>query len=225
MIILMNTYVVLFSLLSVFALNTTSVLAYNPQINNTVIPYEIFPLDNNIETQTEYLGELTGDPQMYEFTISATTTLKLRLSQLETETPIPFSLITVRKNDKNDGVSEVGRLLAKDNIQEVVADNVLGLTFLTSQIYEAEIGTGIYRVEVSTPDNFGSYILTVGDVPEEVGYFKTVSDVWTIQSFFKKPIFSLLKSSYVHYPFGIIILLGLLFITWRKRNFIKNKHA
>ena len=220
MIISMNTYVVLFSLLAVFALNTTSVLAYNPQINNTVIPYEIYPLDNNIETKTEYLGELIGDPQMYEFIISATTTLKLRLSQLETETPIPFSLITVRKNDKNDGVSEVGRLLAKDIIQESILDKVLGLTILNSQVYEAEIGSGIYRVEVSTPDNFGSYMLTVGDVPVEVDYFETLSDVRSIQKFFQKSIFTLLKSSYVHYPLGIIVLLGLLFITWSKRKYI-----
>lgn len=221
----MNIRVQLFFLLVIFSFITTDVLAYNSHINDTAIPYEIYLIDSDIEKQSEYLGELVGDPQMYEFTITATTTLKLRLAQLETEPPIPFSLITVRKNDKNDGVSEVGRLLAKDIVQELVVDRVLGLTLLTSQAYEAKIGPGIYRVEVSTPENFGRYMLMVGDVPEEVGYFKTVSDVRTIQSFFGKPIFALFKSSYVHYPLGIIVLLGLFFVTWKKRNFIKNKDA
>ncbi len=221
----MNIRIHLFFLLLIFLFSTTNALAYNPHINDTAIPYEIYLLDSDIETQSEYLGELIGDPQMYEFTITATTTLKLRLAQLETDTPIPFSLITVRKDDKNDGVSEVGRLLAKDIVQDLVTDKVLGLTLLTSQIYEEKIGPGIYRVEVSTPENFGRYMLTVGDVPKEVGYFKTISDVHIIQSFFEKSIFTLLKSSYIHYPLGIIILLGLFFVTWKKRNFIENKYA
>lgn len=221
----MNIRIHLFFLLLISLFSTTNASAYNPHINNTVIPYGIYLLDSDIETRSEYLGALIGDPQMYEFTITATATLKLRLAQLETETPIPFSLITVRKDDKNDGVSEVGRLLAKDIVEDLVTDKVLGLTLLTSQIYEAKIGPGIYRVEVSTPENFGRYMLMVGDNPKEVGYFKTVSDVRTIQSFFEKPIFTLLKSSSVYYPLGIISLLGLFFVTWKKRNFIKNKDA
>ena len=44
-------------------------------------------------------------------------------------------------------------------------DRVLGMRLLKSQIFSAELTAGVYRVEVSTPDNFGSYLLTVGDKP------------------------------------------------------------
>jgi hypothetical protein len=194
--------------------------AYNPTVNTTTIPYEVVTIDNQIESMAEYLGELKGDPQMYEFTIGAEANLKLRVIQLETNTPIPFSLIAVRQNNQNAGVVEVGRLRAKDTTWEKVKDNVLGLTFLKSGIFETKIGPGVYRVEVSTPDNFGSYMLTIGDGPISPGYFNTLGDIRTIQKFFGKSIFAMLRSSYVYYPIGILILCGLIYMTWRKRNLI-----
>lgn len=208
-----------------FALGGQIALAYNSTLNNTKIPYEVQTVDSNIEQEAEYLGELIGDPHMYEFSIGAKTKLVLRVSQLNTDTPIQLGLIAIKENNNNAGVTEVGRLKAKDMVWDKKRDSTLGLSLLNSQILEAEIGPGIYRVEVSTPDNFGRYMLIIGNEEVTPGYFNTLSDIRLIQKAFGKSLFSMLVSSYIYYPVGIMVLGYFLYITWRKRDLISKKHA
>lgn len=203
-------------LLAAFVMPTFS-LAYEPILNSTTIPYEPQVIDSAISNQTQYLGLLAGDPHMYEFTIGVDTTLTLQVTQRAGDTPIPFSLIAVRENTQNAGVVEVGRLRAKDITWEEKRDSALGLTLAHSPTFEAEIGPGVYRVEVSTPENLGAYMLTVGSIEAPAGYFETLADVRTIQKFFGVSIFGMLLSSYVLYPLGIVVLLALFYYTWRNR--------
>lgn len=219
----MKVCIYLFLILYSFSAITAS--AYNPSVNTSTIPYEVVGLNTPITLQSEYLGELVGDPHMYEFTTGEDTTLTLTISQLETETPLLLSLIAVKENNHNAGVAEVGRLSAKDITWEVVDDAVLGLSFLRSQQFKAQIGMGVYRVEVSTPDNFGPYMLTVGEEVVSPGYFSTLADIRIIQRFFGKSPLALLQSSYVYYPLGSLILIGLFYYTWRNRHRIKRRHA
>jgi len=200
-------------------------LAYNPTINTTVLPFEVVTIDNNIEAEAEYLNELIGYPQMYEFVLTKEATLTLELAQLSKDTPVPFSLITVKENTNNGGVTEIGRLQAKDISWTLVNDRILGMQLLKSQVFSADLTAGVYRVEVSTPDNFGAYFLTVGDVPFNPGYFSTLSDIRTIQHFFDLSLISLFRSSYVSYPLGIIILLILFFFTWRNREKLQGRFS
>ncbi len=210
---------------TVFCALVESGLAYNPSINETVIPYQIYVIDNDIKTRSEYLGTLKGDPHMYEFTLGAPSTLMLTLTQLKADTPIPFSLITVKQNNHNAGVVEVGRLRAKDAVWEATFDRGLGLRFLAGQAFEAELTPGVYRVEVSTPDNFGSYMLTVGNNPKSPGYFATLGDVRTIQRFFGKSFFAVFKSSYVYFPLGILLIVGFIIITRKRKGLFSRNHA
>lgn len=200
-------------------------MAYNPTINLTTVPFDVVTIDSDIETKSEYLGRLTGYPQMYEFILASDATLTLELTQLPSEDPIPFSLIAVKENTNNGGVTEVGRLQAKDISWILVKDKVLGMQLLRSQVFSVDITSGIYRVEVSTPDNFGPYLLTVGEKPFNPGYFKTLADVRTIQGFFELSSLSLFKSSYVSYPLGIIIMLVLFFVTWKRRKYLQDRFS
>ncbi len=74
-----------------------SVSAYNPSVNTSTVPYEVVGIDNAITLQAEYLGELVGDPHMYEFTIGEEENLILTISQLKNESPLALSLIAVKK--------------------------------------------------------------------------------------------------------------------------------
>jgi len=219
----MNTQLFTVSLLAVFLLPLSS-SAFAPSLNSTTIPYEPQIIDSNINRQAEYLGLLAGDPHMYEFTIGETATLLLQVVQLSAGTPIPFSLIAVRENTQNAGVVEVGRLRANDISWENSRDSKLGLTFAYSPTFEAEIGPGVYRVEVSTPENAGAYMLVIGSEEVSVGYFQTLADVRMIQKFFGASIFRMLLSSYILYPLGIVVLSLLFYFTWRNRLRIQ-KHA
>lgn len=200
---------------------STITFAYNPTINEIQLPFEVKTMDSDIETKAEYLGELTGYPQMYEFVVGEEVNLDLVLNQLPKEDLTKFSLIVVRENLNNGGVSEIGRLQSKDITWTRTKDRVLGMTLEKSQTFSAELTPGIYRVEVSTPDNYGSYLLEVGTKPYNPGYFATLADVRTIQNFFGLSLFSMLRSSYVIYPLGIIILLSLFFVTRRYQTELK----
>ncbi len=202
----------------------TPALAFSPTINSVSIPYEVSVIEN-INLQSEYLGDLVGDPQMYEFVVASSTQLSLTLAQLETSAPIPFSLIVIKQNENRGGVTEVGRLKSSDISWQSSPDKALGLTLIKSQAFTAELSPGTYRVEVSTPENFGKYDLLVGEKENPVGYFKNLAGIYTTQNFFGKSIFSMFKSSYVYYPLGIILMLALIYAIWRQRNLITHKHA
>jgi hypothetical protein len=76
---------------------------------------------------------------------------------------------------------------------------------------------------VSTPENYGKYALVVGDTVSEKGFFSKIADIYTFQTFFGGSVFSMFKSSYIYHPLGIIIILVLFYITWRKKEFITRK--
>lgn len=213
----------IFAALIFSALITTNVHAYNPSINVPALPYAVYMADSDITTQAEYLGELVGDPHMYEFTVGAETKLTLTLLQREEEALIPLSLIAVRQNNQNAGVVEVGRLTSKDITWSEVVDSGLGISLVASQPFEATLTPGIYRVEVSTAENYGKYMLKIGEAKANPGYFSTLADVWMIQNFFGVSVFSLLLSSYVYYPLGIVVLLWLFYVTWRRREQLSKK--
>ena len=199
-------------------------MAYNPQLNEAIVPYEAKYIDE-VNVQTEYLGELKGDPHIYEFSVREATNIKMALMQLESESIIPLSLIIVKENEDQSGVSEIGRLSGGETNWQIVKDSVLGLTFNKSKTFEAELKPGIYRVEVSAADNYGKYVLVIGDQFTKEGYFTTLSDIQVFQTFFGGSRFSVLKSSYVAYPLGLAIIVPIFYLTWRQRDRIQRaKH-
>lgn len=207
---------------AVMLLVPQSIFAYNPILTTTTVPYEPMVIDGRVEEKAEYLGHLVGDPQMYEFTVGAETTLSLKVLQKAVDSPLLLSLITVKENTHNAGVSEVGRLTAKSAVLSLREDDVLNMSFLETQFFTATLTAGTYRVEVSTPDNYGKYMLEIGTEPTDAGYFTTLSNIRMVQKFFDESLFAMFGSSYVTYPLGILILLGLLYFTWSKRAAIQS---
>lgn len=219
--VLIMRYLLLLTLLCIPAF----ALAYNPSLNTTTIPYEVLTIDGQISNRAEYLGELTGYPQMYEFTIGKEEELNLAIIQKNTEAPLKLSLIVVKENTHNAGVTEVGRLGYNEVTWNERKDSTLALTLLEADEFIKPLTAGTYRVEVSTPDNYGKYMLVVGKEAVDSGYFKLLRDVRTIQSFFGLPFVAIVLSSAFYYPLGIIILIGLFFYTWRNRNRLVNNYA
>ncbi len=216
----MKLYLTLLFLMPLVLANVA--LAYNTSLNQPSEPYEVFFVETNIQEESEYLGELDGSPHMYEFRIEDGAKLTLTLFQSLGNESTPFSLIIVRENDNKKGVKEVGRLKGKDTNWSMYKDKVLGVKLSQSESFVTDIGAGVYRVEVSTPDNFGKYMLVVGEEPYSDGYFATLGDVRMIQKFFGHSIFSMLRSSYIYYPLGIILLIILISQTRRYYSKLKS---
>jgi hypothetical protein len=181
-------------------------------------------MNSDIATEQIYLGELKGDPHMYEFTLGKETDLVVTLVQ-SPEDSLPLSLIVVRSNDNNRGVAEIGRLKGKETAWQIYRDSVLGLSLSRSETFNKTLGSGVYRLEVSTSENNGKYMLVVGSKAQDLGYFKTVSNIRLTQSFFDKSMLSMFFSSYVYYPIGILVLLYLIFLTWRKKDYLQQRFS
>jgi hypothetical protein len=58
-------------------------------------------------------------------------------------------------------------------------------------------------------------MFTVGTKQAEVGYFEQLGYIRQTQVYFGYGFFSMLKSAFVYYPLGIILLLLGIFQTWR----------
>jgi hypothetical protein len=203
-----------FLILALFIL-PTSVLAFIASETDISQPYEIVPIEVTMPEQIAFLGTLNDFPVMYEIRSDEPFTFTAALAQPLKQESQPFSLLLVRRNDRGGGVTEVARQPFVSQDWSTVRDSLLGISFLQSPTLTEEVGPGTYRLEVSTPDNQGQYMFTVGTKQAEVGYFEQLGYIRQTQVYFGYGFFSMLKSAFVYYPLGIILLLLGIFQTWR----------
>lgn len=214
-----------FVLAAIFLLSVSVVSAYDLTVTELEKPYDLVPLNDNLLDKQVFLGELDDFPIMYGFTIGdETTNFKTVIRQrYEGDTkPIDFSLILIRQNDNNRGVTEIARLRLRTEDWTIVKDKTIGMTFWESPLLDNELQSGSYRLEISTPDNIGRFMLTFGESDNDGGYFKELGNVYTTQKFFGHSFLKLLSSTLVYYLLGIIFLLFVIQKTWKYRNSIKH---
>lgn len=189
------------------AIMPVSVLAYNPLPVEPTEPYAVIPIEGDPYIEHHYLGSLEEYPEMYELTTDVAMTLKFSIWQKSSRKAVPFGLILVRQNDDDGGVTELARLSQPIAEWQKSHSAILGMTFLKSKTIEQEIKPGTYRIEVSTPDNTGDYLLLIGEEPESG---TSLGDVRTIQKQFGYTVVHLLFSSFVYIPLGILgVLYGI----------------
>lgn len=198
-------------------------LAYNPVTARPTVQYEPIPIEGDTYLEHDFLGTLKDYPHMYEFKTDVAMTFTASVLQSTLGTAVPFGLIFVRQNDTDGGVTEVVRDIVPVSDLKRVRETGLGITLLRGSTIRKDIGPGIYRLEVSTPDNRGDYMLVVGEEPMPRSYFRTLIDIVKIQHHFGYTPFHLPLSSYIYYPTAILGLLLLLGLRYRKRYLQKNK--
>lgn len=215
-------------LLSVFLflLTASSVAAFDPIISQTAQPYEVITVEAAIYQQQDYLGELAGSPIMYEITSDQPFTLQAQVRQRDYPdgTPVDFSLIAVRQNQRGGGVTEVARLQPEPEQWLSQSAATLGISLLQSPPLTAAVEPGTYRIEISTPENYGQYLLSLGVGESNDGYFSSLAGVQRTQKFFGYSILRLFWSSYVYYPLLILLALFVAQRVWRNRR-LTARHA
>jgi hypothetical protein len=188
-------------------------------------PYEIVPIESTPLIQNSYLGTLEDYPIMYEVTSEESFIFEAQVAQRAGVDMQPLSLLLIRKNDRGGGVSEVVRMTADPAEWTRATDSKLGMTLATSPLVSESVEPGTYRIEVSSPDNEGMFLLTVGQEATEPGYFAELGAIRQTQAYFGLGFFSMLKSSYVYYPIGILLLLFAIYKTWSYRHLIRRDAA
>ena len=205
----------------VLVLLPVSIQAYTVFEPDVSQPYEIIPFQAAPPIEHSYLGTLDDYPIMYEISSEDPFTFSAQVSQLSNAEVEPLSLLLIRSNDRGGGVKEIARMNVDPAEWVRTTDSKLGITLVTSPVLSEMLEPGTYRVEVSSPDNIGRYLITVGQEPTEPGYFAELGAIRQTQAYFGLGIFSMLKSSYVYYPIGILLLLLALYKTWTYRHLIR----
>lgn len=210
-------------ILTILCVTAFSASAYNPIIAEPEEVYSPIVIEGDPYVQREYLGSLNTFPDMYELTTAVNMTLKLQLRQRDTKQAVPFGLIMVRQNEADGGVAEVVRVNEDLSKWQSYRSSVLGVALLQGAVIETELEPGTYRIEVSTPDNQGNYMLVVGEEVESIGFFRALGHIYVTQQHFGYTPFRMLFSSYVFYPLGIVLVLFGMYRTWVYRE--KIRHA
>jgi len=177
--------------------------------------YEPYAVQSDFYTSTTYLGSLTGEPQLYEFTIDVSDTLPLMLLQRASGSIEPLGLLVVEVLGDGKGVREVARQNIPPEQWQLYADPVLSIALRQTPAFEVALMPGTYQVEVSAPDNQGNYALMMGVDGTSVGYFDTLGAVRAVHSHFGYSFLRMLGSSYIYWPLGIMLLLLVVYKLFR----------
>lgn len=173
-------------------------------------PFAITQWTNITKTET-YYSTLGGFPHTYEFIVTASTTFNATLSYKRSDDPV--SLILVREQAR--GVAEVTRI--DGQTAEGDRDRVLGVRLRTLPPVATELTPGIYRLEVSNPDNNGRYQLQVGTTEVSRSYWQTIKDTFAVHGFYGWSITALFTWR-ILLPIGVVIVLYCLYQEWRKQS-------
>jgi hypothetical protein len=169
-----------------FFLGTAPTFTFSPEITEVARPYEVVTIDEQAVRTQDYLGELDGFPIMYEITSDEPFTLQAKVQQryISGAEPLAFSLIVIRQNERGGGVTEVARLYPESSDWQRIKDSQLGFSLWQGSALSAAVEPGTYRIEVSTPENRGKYLLSFGDEEVDDGYFVSLAGVRLTQQFF-----------------------------------------
>lgn len=208
--------------IGLFLCTTSSAFAYVATSHTLSTPYDIVTISTEELGQQYFLGSLEDFPEMFEVVLEATSTLTLAIRAVPTEDQKTPQLSGIVIRDKAvRGVEEIARLKADEASWLPVRDTLSGLVYLTGGKFEAEVPPGTYRIEVSTPNNVGKYILVFGSDAESAPYGITLASVADTYEFYGVSKIGMIRSPLLLYPLGIAVVLALFGATWywqRRRN-------
>jgi hypothetical protein len=167
------------------------------------------------EVSHAYYGTLTGFPQTFEIQKDASFHLFVQLLQPDISTSKhDISAIVVRAVENTGRVKEVARLKAAQASWNSKFEPFGGDSYSEGPLFEQDVSSGTYKIEVHTPDNIGKYILVIGQKERfgEIGYLETIRRIAHIKSFFGKSQFLIIESPFVYVP--ILLLIVIFSVAW-----------
>lgn len=188
--------------------------AYVPQIVVQESLHDITLIDDP-ELSQAFFGELKNFPHTYEIHADKSFTLytQIRVPELESSKNNVSGIII--KEQKKGRVEEVARFLAQDAPWTVHRDSLIGETYREGAQFEKELGPGVYRLEVHTPDNLEKYVLRVGKNEDmNIGYFELLGRIIAVKDFYETSAFWIIMSPYVYIP---VLVLGVFGALWYMR--------
>lgn len=211
------------SILSLYFVWVYNAQAYVATVDTPDAPYKIKQIEATFDVERWYLGALVQFPQMYGFSLSKDTIVPLSLripSDTDIEVMRPTLLLV--KIDSSRGVEEIKRVDYESTLWQEEKDAHSGFSYYTFDSPILSLSAGEYRIEISSVNNEGKYMLVVGSDDKEVSASTIKSTVRTLEDFYKESSTSATptpesSSLTKYYPLGILLLLGMLVVVWRYR--------
>lgn len=191
-----------------FIFGTSDVLAYQVVEVGSVEPLTMIETDVTA-TETYYLGELDGYPEVFEFEITAAGQLTLSLRAVPDQEEAHFSGLLVRVEDDST-FSEVASMPAALASWEVRRDALTGLKYLAGSTITEELEPGTYRFEVSgAEEHKGKYIFILGEQIHDSSFGENWQAIKTINAFYENGSLGYLNAPVIRYTLGVLVMLGL----------------
>jgi hypothetical protein len=165
-----------------------------------------------------FYGKLEGYPHTYEIRAKEPFTLHVEVLIPDIESATEnVSGIIIKEVGRQGRVTEVSRLLAQDATWESFYEPWGGDSYRKGGVYDASVESGVYRIEISTPDNTAPYVLIIGTREEmSIGYFETLGRLMEVKEFFGKSKFMIIASPLVYIPLCIMLLMVIGYFAYRK---------
>ena len=176
---------------------------------NFDIPYLVYDIEEYADGIWFY-SELDNYPEMYGFSLAATTTVQFAIDALDHTNRAPGISGILVADRGQEGVREVGRFLAGSASWEVFRDLRTRMEYKTGPELVRELGPGDYRIEISTPTNEGRYVLKLGpaETPDSDGYVAALREIRAVQDFHGFGGLHMFRTSHVYLPILILFILS-----------------
>lgn len=172
------------------------------------------------ELSQAFYGTLTNGPHTFEIKSAEPFHLYVQVLVPDIEgVPNTISGIVIRETGFRGRVSEVARLLAEEATWESFFEVWGGDRYRKGSEFERDVESGVYRLEVSTPDNKSQYVLVVGKREDfnSLGYFETVKRIAEVKSFFGKSKLRVIESPLVYVPLCILMVFVIGYMVYRRK--------
>jgi hypothetical protein len=165
----------------------------------------------------EYFGRLDDYPHTFEFELVEAMPFTARVFVPDWEVQKNDISILLVKEERR-GVSEVGRTKIKEQSWEFVRDWKFVEDFRNGGSLEGNLEPGVYRLEVSSPNNEGKYRLVWGIKKVDRNYFDDVKALFEVKRFLDTSRWSTLLSPLVYVPLLLSAAIAFYFVRRKRKH-------
>ena len=188
--------------------------AYNSVVAKPENAASVLPL-YDVSAPQEFFGVLNDHPHTFEFAVQEAIDFKAAVLVRDTQSQMNDASIILVKEERR-GVSEIGRTKGKNEEWQTVKDPILVETFRKGGEITALLEGGVYRLEVSSPNNDAQYRLVLGTGAVSRGYAENVRALFEVKQVYGSSLWSTLLSPLLYVPLLLVLLCACAFLVYRK---------
>ncbi len=169
----------------------------------------------------EFFGVLRDHPHTFQFAVDDAVPFTASVFVLDDPAQMHNASIILVKEEQR-GVQEIGRTKGIKEPWELVADVMLAESFRKGGTLAATLEPGMYRLEVSSPNNDARYRLVLGHEPVTRSYFENLAVLFEVRALFGASQWGSILSPLVYVP---LLMLSIVLSLWGAYRYRKRMHA